>query len=83
MGYNIAGRLGDGTQIDRITPVQIESNGVSSIATGNEHSLYLKSDGSLWATGEIILASWETERNLRAIASADRKWRSHKYYSRL
>ena len=35
----------------RNSPVQIESSGVTTIAAGYYHSLFIKSDGSLWAMG--------------------------------
>lgn len=54
-GGNNNGQLGDGTIIDRHTPVQV----ISSWASGNiiraeatrEHSLFLKDDGVLWGVG--------------------------------
>jgi alpha-tubulin suppressor-like RCC1 family protein len=49
-GFNREGELGDGTTIDRHTPVQI-MNGVQAIAVGLQHSLILKSNGTLWACG--------------------------------
>ena len=60
MGANYDGELGDGTSASRFTPVQIVSGGVVAVATGgnpggaavpSSHSLFLKSDGSLWAMG--------------------------------
>jgi alpha-tubulin suppressor-like RCC1 family protein len=55
MGYNHYGQLGDGTYNDtyNITnrPRQIVASGVTAIAAGGSHSLFLKSDGSLWAMG--------------------------------
>jgi alpha-tubulin suppressor-like RCC1 family protein len=56
MGYNVDGQLGNGTygEYDRpgtIRPQQIIASNVTAIAAGNMHSLFLKSDGSLWAMG--------------------------------
>ena len=39
MGANGTGLLGDGTTTNRSTPVEIESNGVSSVTAGSIHSL--------------------------------------------
>ena len=57
MGRNGNGQLGDGTSsiapyYGTNRPEQIVANGVTSIAGGYYHSLLLKSDGSLWATGD-------------------------------
>lgn len=49
-GDNTYGQLGDGTEMNRISPVQIASE-VIAIAGGFFHSLFVKTDGSLWATG--------------------------------
>src|SRR5208282_3867133 len=56
MGWNGNGQLGDGTYgsppyygINR--PEQIVASGVTVIAAGFSHSLFLKSGGSLWAMG--------------------------------
>ena len=51
MGLNQNGQLGDGTFIERTTPVQIVANGVIAVAAGAFHSIFIKSDGSLWAMG--------------------------------
>jgi alpha-tubulin suppressor-like RCC1 family protein len=58
MGFNRYGQLGDGTYGNPLTdystnrPEEIVANGVTAIAAGADHSLFLKSDGSLWAMGD-------------------------------
>jgi hypothetical protein len=52
-GHNSYGQLGDGSAEDRSTPVQAkvdetDSSGVSDIAAGQNHSLALKTDGTVW-----------------------------------
>ena len=44
------GQLGDGSAVDRATPVQIMAD-VRSIAAGMEYTVFLKMDGTVWATG--------------------------------
>ena len=56
MGYNLDGELGDGvfntnTPYGTNTPQLIVASNVTAIAAGQWHSLFLKSDGSLWAMG--------------------------------
>ena len=54
MGNNNFGHLGDGTTDAAVTPELIVSNGVTAVATDGtdvSHSLFLKSDGSLWGMG--------------------------------
>ncbi len=55
MGYNYYGQLGDGTYggplNDQGIPERIVSSNVIAIAAGAEHSLFIKSDGSLWGMG--------------------------------
>ena len=54
-GGNNDGQLGDGTSVDRHTPVQVISSwgggSIVQVEATREHSLFLKSDGVLWAAG--------------------------------
>ena len=50
MGYNQLGELGDGTTTSRNPPVQV-ATGVASVAAGVRHTLYVKTDGTLWIWG--------------------------------
>ena len=46
------GQLGDGTNVDRTTPVIVSGlDNVLAIATGTEHTVVLKTDGTVWAWG--------------------------------
>src|SRR6266496_1895430 len=54
-GNNIQGQLGDSTNTDRPTSVPVNptwNNNIIDIAGGGFHSLFLKSDGSVWACGD-------------------------------
>lgn len=50
-GNNENGRLGDGTTINRHSPVQIGTSTWKDIAAGNYHSIGIKTDGTLWQWG--------------------------------
>ena len=54
MGKSEFGQLGNGIAADRFTPtstpVQVATD-VIAVAAGNTHSLFVKSDGTLWAMG--------------------------------
>lgn len=51
-GVNNYGQLGDGTNINRNSPIRVSGlDGVISISAGEFHSLALKADGSAWAWG--------------------------------
>jgi alpha-tubulin suppressor-like RCC1 family protein len=50
-GYNVYGGLGIGNSNNVDAPVQITNN-VVAIAGGGYHTLFIKSDGSLWTMGD-------------------------------
>ncbi|HEX3047616.1 MAG TPA: carbohydrate binding domain-containing protein, partial [Bacillota bacterium] len=51
-GYNGEGELGDGTTVNKTTPVQVKNlTGVKAISTWQAHTLALKNDGTVWAWG--------------------------------
>jgi hypothetical protein len=53
VGSNADGQLGDGTYTNKRTPVQVSSlSGNITIAGGWKHSLFVKSDGTVWAVGK-------------------------------
>ena len=58
-GQNDSGQLGDGTQTARLTPVQIRNStdsdylsNIEAVAAGDNHSLGLDADGTVWAWGD-------------------------------
>ena len=50
-GINYNGQLGNGTQVNSPTPVQIETSGVVDVSPFWDATVYVKSDGSLWGMG--------------------------------
>src|SRR5215213_1728050 len=51
-GYNDRGQLGNGTTTDSFTPVEVSDLvGVRDTAAGDDDSLALKDDGTVWAWG--------------------------------
>ncbi|HBI25862.1 TPA: hypothetical protein DDX30_03695 [Candidatus Wolfebacteria bacterium] len=74
-GSNTNGQLGDGSLIQRTTPVQVKGVGgtgyltdITAIAGGGIHSLALRDDGTVWAwgyatygqTGDGVPSGWRT-----------------------
>ena len=51
-GHNEHGQLGDGTIIDRHTPVQVQNlSNITAISAGERHNLALQDDGTVWMWG--------------------------------
>jgi alpha-tubulin suppressor-like RCC1 family protein len=52
VGGNSSGQLGDGSNLSRITPVQLPLlTGVTGFDGGNWHSVFVKNDGTAWTVG--------------------------------
>jgi alpha-tubulin suppressor-like RCC1 family protein len=49
-GSNATGQFGDGDAHSRKTPVTIATD-VAKVISGKEHTLFLKTDGTLWGSG--------------------------------
>lgn len=58
-GRNTTGQLGDGTQTNRSTPVNVLSE-VQAISAGSDYSLFLRKDGSVWNSGSSVLTPGTT-----------------------
>jgi alpha-tubulin suppressor-like RCC1 family protein len=51
VGYNASGQLGTGDTNNTASPREIVTSGVKAVALGYYHTLFLKTDGSLWGMG--------------------------------
>ena len=55
-GFNANGQLGDNTTLQKLSPVAVTTSGgltgVTAIAAGSNHSLAIKTGGSVWAWGQ-------------------------------
>ena len=50
-GYNYNGQIGDGTKVNKLTPVSVSSN-ISDIAAGSSSNFLLKNDGTVLSCGQ-------------------------------
>jgi alpha-tubulin suppressor-like RCC1 family protein len=51
-GFNMTGQLGDGTTVDKISPIKIGTgSNWKQVSAGNHYSTAIKTDGTLWAWG--------------------------------
>lgn len=51
-GHNSQGQLGDGTTVNKLSPIQIgTSANWSRVAAGDEFTMAIKTDGTLWGWG--------------------------------
>ena len=58
-GNNYNGELGDGTRIDRESPIRVSGlSDIVKVTAGSMHSLALKNDGTVWLWGRYDLGKW-------------------------
>lgn len=66
MGKNSYNQIGTGyenySNLSIETPVRIFSSDISDVSTGGQHLLILKSDGSLWGTGDYIRREIQSQK---------------------
>jgi len=73
VGDNYYGQVGGWTTTNRFTPVQVSGlSGVITIAAGQQYSLALKSDGTVWDGDTIITDNLATETLTTALFQCDR-----------
>ncbi|MCU0328968.1 MAG: hypothetical protein MUE53_08255, partial [Chitinophagales bacterium] len=54
-GRNAFGGLGDGSEIDKFSPVLIDNNkNIKKVSSGLFHSILLRTNGTIWSTGRNI-----------------------------
>ena len=59
-GSNTYGQIGDGGKQERLKPVQVSGiSGIKRIAAGNDHTIAVKDDGSVWTWGRNTSGSQE------------------------
>jgi alpha-tubulin suppressor-like RCC1 family protein len=51
-GDNAYGQLGDGTTVDRWTPVPVNLSSINQVETGNQHTVAVRTDGTVWTWGQ-------------------------------
>jgi hypothetical protein len=87
-GYNFYGQLGDNTNIDRSSPVQVGSESYwKLVACGSEVNNALKNDGTIWGwgngltghigvdgSGNIPTPAWRSSP-LQVVGSENKQWR--------
>ena len=80
-GNNWSGQLGDGTKVEKLTPIKIVDN-VAQISIGYHNTMAIKNDGSLWAWGANyngILGDGTTEDRLLPVKIMDNVSQVHSY----
>jgi len=79
-GMNIYGQLGDGTTIQRLSPVQVGSDEWTSVSVGNNHTMAIDAAGKLWAWGfnsnGQLGDGTATHRSSPVLIDAENNWAS-------